>query len=121
MVRPLEDIHQRGGTRIFLATTPTRIATTATIIATPNQARASRQLAYRHRNKWEASGEVVSCARDKLHAGSIAPGHDAEAVVFDLVNPAGAGRRSLGGRRQARFDNAQPRAAHAKTWVLNRN
>jgi hypothetical protein len=34
MVRPLEDIHQRGGTRIFMATTATIIATMATIIAT---------------------------------------------------------------------------------------
>ena len=34
MVRPLEDIHQRGGTRIFMATTGIIIATMATIIAT---------------------------------------------------------------------------------------
>jgi hypothetical protein len=34
MVRQLEDIHQRGGTRIFMATTATIIATMATIIAT---------------------------------------------------------------------------------------
>jgi hypothetical protein len=36
MVRPLEDIHQRGGTRIFMATTAmaTIIATMPTILAT---------------------------------------------------------------------------------------
>jgi hypothetical protein len=34
MVRPLEDTHQRGGTRIFMATTATIIVTMATIIAT---------------------------------------------------------------------------------------
>jgi hypothetical protein len=34
MVRPLEDIHQRGGTRIFMAIPVTIIATMATIIAT---------------------------------------------------------------------------------------
>ena len=42
MVRQLEDIHQRGGTRIFMATTdpriaimPTILATTPTILSTP--------------------------------------------------------------------------------------
>src|SRR6516165_10332345 len=34
MVRPLEDIRQRGGTRIFMATTATRIAIMPTILAT---------------------------------------------------------------------------------------
>ena len=34
MVRPLEAIHRRGGTRIFMAPTAIIIATMATIIAT---------------------------------------------------------------------------------------
>src|SRR5262249_19139908 len=33
MVRQLADIRQRGGTRIFMATTPTRIAIMPTILA----------------------------------------------------------------------------------------
>jgi hypothetical protein len=32
------------------------------------------------------------------------------AVMLDFVNPAGAGRRGLRGRGQARLDNSQPRA-----------
>src|SRR4029077_14164728 len=37
MVRPLDNIHQRGGTPIFMATTATPIilATTVTILSTP--------------------------------------------------------------------------------------
>ena len=35
---------------------------------------------------------------------SVTPGHDAEAVVFDLMQPTVPGGRLLGRRRQARFD-----------------
>jgi len=34
MARPLEDIRQRSGTRIFMASTATTLATTATILTT---------------------------------------------------------------------------------------
>ena len=38
---------------------------------------------------------------NKPHAVSVAPRHDAEAVMLDLVNPIPAGRRLIGGAGQA--------------------
>jgi hypothetical protein len=45
--------------------------------------------------------------RDEPDASTIAPRHDAEAIVLDFVNPIRPGRWSLGGSRQARFDIAE--------------
>ena len=47
---------------------------------------------------------MVSVAGEQLDALGLAPGEDAEAIVFDLVNPAGSRRRLLGRAREARFD-----------------
>src|SRR4051794_24314682 len=39
----------------------------------------------------------------------VAPSHQPIAVVLDLVNPVGAGRRTVGRRGQARLDETQNR------------
>ena len=54
-----------------------------------------------------ARREIVSGARNEPDARTIASRQNAKAVVLDLVYPTGTGRRSLGGRRQARFDDHQ--------------
>ena len=41
---------------------------------------------------------------NKPHAVSVAPRHDAEAVMLDLVNPIPAGRRLIRGAGQAGLD-----------------
>src|SRR4051812_16361550 len=51
---------------------------------------------------------VVAVAGDKADTQGIAAGHQPEAVVLDLVNPVGAGRRLVGGGRQAGLDEARP-------------
>jgi CheY-like chemotaxis protein len=53
----------------------------------------------------EAVREVVAVARDQADAAALPSRHDAEAVVLDLVNPAGAGGRLLRGARQAGLKN----------------
>ena len=52
----------------------------------------------------EAVRPVVAPAGDQPDADRIAAGHQPVAVVLDLVNPVGAGRRSVGGRREAGLD-----------------
>ena len=49
----------------------------------------------------EAPRPVVPVVGQQHDAGGVAADHHAEAVVFDFVNPAGAGRRAVGGGRQA--------------------
>jgi hypothetical protein len=44
-------------------------------------------------------------------ARAIAPRQDAEAIVFDFVQPARAARRSLSGGRQTGLDYPQPGAS----------
>src|SRR6516165_10180032 len=48
--------------------------------------------------------EVGAVAGGEPDAILVAPGEDAEAVMLDLVNPAGTGRRLLGRARQAWFE-----------------
>src|SRR5262249_17343467 len=62
-----------------------------------DQAGANRKLGYRHCDEGKARREIVSGARNEPHTGPIASGQYAEAVMFDFVNPAGAGRRGLRG------------------------
>ena len=50
---------------------------------------------------------IVAPTGDKPDADRIAPRHKAVAVVLDLMNPVGAGRRTVGGRRQARLNETQ--------------
>jgi hypothetical protein len=52
-----------------------------------DQAEPHRQFGDRRRSQREAIGEVVTVAGDQAYAAIVAPGHDPEAVVLDLVNP----------------------------------
>ena len=63
----------------------------------------------------------MTVAGKEADAGGVAPGHDAEAVVLDLMNPVRPGRRSLGRGRQARFDkDHQTAATHTQhDWALD--
>jgi hypothetical protein len=71
-----------------------------------DQARARRQHRNRCHDLRKSLAEVVAVAGVEPHALGVAPRHDAEAVVLDLVQPVGAARRGLGRRRQAEFDEA---------------
>ena len=75
-----------------------------------DQARPHRQLSHGHRYKGKARRKIVSGAGNQPHARTIAAGQDAEAVMLDFVNPAGAGRRRLRWRWQTRLDYPQTRA-----------
>jgi hypothetical protein len=44
---------------------------------------------------------VVAVASDQADAHGVAPGHEPEAIVLDLVNPAGPGGRPVGWGRQS--------------------
>ena len=52
-------------------------------------------------------------------AHRIAPGHEPEAVVLDLVNPRRAGRGFVGWGQQARLNEARPVSGKALTQQLN--
>jgi hypothetical protein len=54
--------------------------------------------------------KLVSGACNQLHARTIAPRQNAEAVVLDFVQPAWPGRRCLSRRGQARLDYPQSAA-----------
>src|SRR5262249_56187599 len=47
----------------------------------------------------KASRPVDPVAGEQAHAGGVPTDHYSEAVVLDLMNPAGAGRRTLAGAR----------------------
>ena len=64
---------------------------------------------------------VVAPAGDQPDAHGVAPGHEPEAVVLDLVNPVGAGRRLVGGGREAGFDEARPVGGQALTHTLDQH
>jgi hypothetical protein len=65
-----------------------------------------RQRRDRRHDQWKSFGEIVAVAGVEPHARGVAPGHDAETVMFDFVEPVGAGRRGFGWRRQAGSDKA---------------
>ena len=68
---------------------------------TVDQAGAPRQGRDSRDDQRKALGEVVAVAGDKPDTGSVAPCHEPEAIVLDLVNPVGPARRHFGrGRRQ---------------------
>src|SRR6516165_3534704 len=58
--------------------------------------------------------EVGAVAGGEPDAILVAPGEDAEAVMLDLVNPAGTDRRLLGRARQAWFEG-DAMMQHART------
>src|SRR5262249_12906176 len=66
-----------------------------------HQARARLERAQGLHDQREASRPVDPIAGEQPHANGVAPSHEAEAVVFDLVNPAGTARGVLGGGWEA--------------------
>ena len=60
-----------------------------------NEARACRQCRDCRGGHREAPGEIVAVSSEEPHTGSIAPCHDAEAVMFDFMQPVPADRRSI--------------------------
>ena len=62
------------------------------IVVDVNRSRRERLL-YRPRRSWKARREIVAVACEEPHAARILPGEDAEAVMLNLVYPAGSGRR----------------------------
>jgi cytosine/adenosine deaminase-related metal-dependent hydrolase len=73
--------------------------------------RAAGQGRNRCRGERKPRREIMTIAGEKVHAGRVAPGHDAKAVVFDFVNPVRPGRRSLSRGGQARFNKGRQTAA----------
>jgi hypothetical protein len=59
-------------------------------------------------HEWIALRPVVAPAGDQADAHGVAPGHQPETVVLDLVNPVGAGRGLAGWGWEAGFDEAPP-------------
>src|SRR5262249_25966305 len=51
--------------------------------------------------------KIVPGACKQSNACTIPPRQNADAVVFEFMNPTGTGRRGLRWRRQTRFDNPQ--------------
>ena len=68
-------------------------------------------MVHRLNDKRIAVRPVVALAGDQPDAHGVAPGHKPVAIVLDLVNPVGAGRRLLGWGREAGLDEARPVAA----------
>ena len=63
---------------------------------------------------------VVAPAGDQPDAHRVAPGHEPEAVVLDLVNPVGAGRRLVGwGGRQGSMKLARSAARRLRIRSIN--
>jgi hypothetical protein len=72
-----------------------------------DEAGSRRQRSNGPSDEWETPGKVVPVSCDEPDAGALAPRHDAEAVMLDLMNPAGTRRRLFGGARQARLKAGQ--------------
>jgi hypothetical protein len=69
-----------------------------------DQAGANLKIVYRLHNQGETARPIVAIAGKQTDAHGIAPGHQPIAVVLDLMDPIGAGRGLVGGRRLARFN-----------------
>jgi len=52
----------------------------------------------------EGGPAPVAVSSEEPHTGSVAPRHDAEAVMLDLVNPIPPGRRFIGMPGQTGLD-----------------
>jgi hypothetical protein len=68
-----------------------------------------RQAANRLGDGRESIGEVRPASAPDLHPLALLAGEDSEAVMLDLVQPAGSGGRAIGERRFARADEADRR------------
>jgi hypothetical protein len=64
---------------------------------------------------------VVTPPGNQPDAYGIAPGHEPVAVMFDLVNPVGAGRELVGGGWETGFDEARPVGGQAFTHTLDQH
>jgi hypothetical protein len=51
-----------------------------------------RKSRHRGADRWEVRGPISPSARPQVHHAALAPGDEAVAVPFELVNPFGAGR-----------------------------
>ena len=60
---------------------------------------------------------VIAALGDEPDAHGIAAGHQPEAVVLDLVNPVGAGRRRVGWGWQAGFNEARLLGGQARAYA----
>ena len=74
---------------------------------TVDQTGPHRQLTDRRRRQREALGKIIPVAAVEPHAAVVSLGHDAVAVVLDVVNPTGPRRRPRGRAGQARFYASQ--------------
>jgi hypothetical protein len=54
----------------------------------------------------EAIAPIMAVARQQPNASGVAARHEAKAVLLDLVQPARAARRLVGGCREAGLDEA---------------
>ena len=68
-----------------------------------------------------AGRPVIAPAGNQPDANGIATGHEPIAVVLDLVNPVGAGRGLVGGRRKAGLDEACPVGGQALAHMLDQH
>ena len=64
---------------------------------------------------------VVTPTGDQPDAHGVATGHEPEAVVLDLVNPVGAGRKLLGWGGKAGLDEARPVDGKPLTHTLDQH
>src|SRR4029077_20440169 len=64
---------------------------------------------------------AVPVAGEQAAPGAVAPRHEPEAVVLDLVNPALAGRGLVGGGWKAGFDEARPVRGQALPQTLDQH
>jgi hypothetical protein len=61
----------------------------------------------------------MAVAGDQPDAHRVATGHEPVAVVLDLVNPVGAGRRLVGWRWEAGLDDARSVGGEPLTQTLD--
>jgi hypothetical protein len=76
---------------------------------------------HRLHHKRIAGRPVVAPTGNQSDSDRIPPRHQAVAVVFDLVNPVGTGRRLWGGGGQARLNEARPVSGQALTHTFDRH
>jgi hypothetical protein len=72
---------------------------------TVEQARSHRQTFKRCSDQRKAVGEIRAMAREEPNSFSVAPCHNAESVMLDLVNPIGPRRRLLSRPGEAWFND----------------
>jgi hypothetical protein len=71
-----------------------------------DEAWACRECSDRRGSYRETPGEIVAVAGKEPHTGSVAPCHDAEAVMFDFMQPVPPDRRPIGRAGEAGLNDA---------------